>query len=200
MATRKKFEYLELNTLASRALFNSFDIDGGGTINGEEGVKMISTLYDAATPREVAMVLRVIDSDGSDKITFSEFIAWWQDFGLQNHFALHDKDGVGDVSWECYIGMLVSMGVPETGQQLMKTMFPEDHDRLSYIDFHEWWREFDDNISFEKFDEDGSGELALNEIKLLLLAMGLDIEGTPYLHHTHYTLYNILTIHYTPCS
>jgi hypothetical protein len=110
---------------------------------------------------------------------------------------LHDKDGVGDVSWECYIGMLVGMGVPETGQQLMKTMFP-DHERLSYTDFHEWWREFDDNISFEKFDEDGDGELSLNEIKLLLLEMGLDIEGTPYTILTiHCTPYSLYTIHHT---
>ena len=48
--------------------------------------------------------------------------------------------------------------------------------RVSFTEFHDWWRAFDDKLSFDSYDADNSGELSVAEMKALFREMGLEFE------------------------
>jgi hypothetical protein len=98
-------------------------------------------------------------------------------------FAVHDKDATGDLSWAQTLGMLQGLAIPEWGIQIIEKNLekrdgkpPRQLTLVSFLDFHEWWRTFDDRLSFDSVDADQSGE-PIDEIKHLFFEIGLQFDG-----------------------
>lgn len=57
-----------------REIFNLVDKDGGGSISKQELADLMGTLGIRATPEEIDLMVREVDSDGSGDISFNEFL------------------------------------------------------------------------------------------------------------------------------
>ncbi|EGB07067.1 hypothetical protein AURANDRAFT_17686, partial [Aureococcus anophagefferens] len=60
---------------ALREVFDSIDVDGGGTLDLEEFTQAYrKLLFDDLTDRQIALVFRDTDVDGSGEVDFEEFV------------------------------------------------------------------------------------------------------------------------------
>lgn len=60
-------------------IFKSFDRDGSGSIDRGELARLLEALGQPNDEDELAMALDVVDANGSGRISWAEFKAWWLD-------------------------------------------------------------------------------------------------------------------------
>lgn len=58
-------------------IFKSFDRDGSGSIDRGELSRLLEALGQGIDEDELAIALDVIDTNGSGRISWAEFEAWW---------------------------------------------------------------------------------------------------------------------------
>lgn len=58
-------------------IFKSFDRDGSGSIDRAEFARLLEALGQAISEEELEIALDVVDSNGSGRISWPEFSAWW---------------------------------------------------------------------------------------------------------------------------
>ncbi|ETV79125.1 hypothetical protein H257_07860 [Aphanomyces astaci] len=68
----------DLETLAIRHSFDTFDTDGSGSIDVHELRLLLSELGIPISDRELQAGFQEMDTDGSGTIDFDEFAAWWK--------------------------------------------------------------------------------------------------------------------------
>ena len=89
---------------AIRAVFNSIDSDGDGSLDFEELGLLLQTLgQPPVTQAELRHTAQQIDRDGSGQIEFDEFrdlLHRWQDDELHDVFAYFDDDESGTISMD----------------------------------------------------------------------------------------------------
>lgn len=89
--------------------FDSFDLDGNGTITMDEIQQLMSSLGAPMPTDTLEMVMQHLDDDGDMKVTRPEFLQWYsqtmaQDDGLTESeqaellFALFDRDRSGEIT------------------------------------------------------------------------------------------------------
>jgi Ca2+-binding EF-hand superfamily protein len=60
-------------------IFKSFDRDGSGSIDRVELSRLLEALGQDLEEEDLEVALSVIDSNGSGRISWDEFKAWWAD-------------------------------------------------------------------------------------------------------------------------
>lgn len=63
--------------------FALYDVDGTGSLDGPEMAKLCKALGSSATLNELESALMVLDHDADGKVSYEEFLAWWQ--GRDDH-------------------------------------------------------------------------------------------------------------------
>lgn len=58
-------------------IFKSFDRDGSGSIDRAELSRLLEALGQLPSEDELEVALSVIDANGSGRISWDEFKAWW---------------------------------------------------------------------------------------------------------------------------
>ncbi len=61
----------------TREIFNSFDRDGSGGIDRRELARLLEALGQPLDEEELAVAFEVVDANGSGRISWAEFRAWW---------------------------------------------------------------------------------------------------------------------------
>lgn len=59
--------------------FKAFDRDGSGSIDRAELARLLEALGQPIDDEELEIALEVIDANGSGRVSWSEFKAWWTD-------------------------------------------------------------------------------------------------------------------------
>lgn len=59
--------------------FKAFDRDGSGSIDRAELARLLEALGQPIDDEELEIALDVIDANGSGRVSWSEFKAWWTD-------------------------------------------------------------------------------------------------------------------------
>lgn len=75
---RKELSKNERQKADVREVFDSFDVDGSGTMDKQELHALLVELCVPTTPDYLDEVLQQIDDDDSGQISFDEFYGWWQ--------------------------------------------------------------------------------------------------------------------------
>jgi hypothetical protein len=60
------------------ALFNAADKDGSGMLEKAELVDLLKSICRTVTPEEIEHATSILDVDGDDCVSFSEFVRWWK--------------------------------------------------------------------------------------------------------------------------
>ena len=88
-----------------REAFNTFDEDGGGTIDKDELRKLLTFAGQTPTDDELRDMIQIIDTDGTGDINFPEFVTLMahkmaneaSEETIASAFAVFDTDGSGGV-------------------------------------------------------------------------------------------------------
>ena len=113
---------------AFREVFDSIDIDGGGTLDLEEFTQAYrKLLFDDLTDRQIALVFRDTDVDGSGEVDFEEFVEAMDASSLERLVKLQmkndDKQAWLLASEEIYYGKSLRETAPASlrGYNLVET-------------------------------------------------------------------------------
>ncbi|KAK9824637.1 hypothetical protein WJX72_011960 [[Myrmecia] bisecta] len=68
-------ELSDEDVAAFKEVFDMVDVDGGGSISGEEVQKLMELLGMDSSPEEVATMIADIDQDGNGEVDFQEFLS-----------------------------------------------------------------------------------------------------------------------------
>jgi hypothetical protein len=60
-----------------REIFSTYDRDGSGSIDRAELSRLLEALGSSPSEEELAIALDVVDANRSGKVSWREFIAWW---------------------------------------------------------------------------------------------------------------------------
>lgn len=58
-------------------IFKRYDRDGSGSIDRQELARLLEALDEPLSEEELEIALEVVDSNGSGRISWDEFKAWW---------------------------------------------------------------------------------------------------------------------------
>lgn len=58
-------------------IFKSFDRDGSGSIDRAELARLLEALDQQLSEEDLEIALSVIDANGSGRVSWDEFKAWW---------------------------------------------------------------------------------------------------------------------------
>ena len=125
-----------------RETFETFDVDGGGTIDPDEFRQLCRRISPTMTDEDVAEALEVIDEDGDGEITFAEFEVWWN----------------GDYASELREAHEAMMGSSEMDEVEMVERWEGKKRDLEEAKLRR---------TFDGVDDDGSGEIEWPEFKRL---------------------------------
>ena len=135
-------------------MFKEVDVDGNGLLDPEELKQLTSKLGLDLTEDQVTKVMAEIDADGSGEVDFEEFFDWYVD-------QKDKKGGLLDSAGEGLKGFFTGMS--------SATNTPTKEQRR--IELHEEAR-----AVFDSIDQDGNGELDLQELKELAEALGVKLD------------------------
>lgn len=62
-----------------KEIFHSMDIDGNGTINFREFCAFMRRIDPEVTDAELEVGFDIVDDNDNRRITFKEFIEWWDE-------------------------------------------------------------------------------------------------------------------------
>jgi calmodulin len=131
-----------------RTVFDLFDVDRSGKVDEDELLVLLETLGQNLHPEEIRAKVKEFDVDNSGDISFEEFVAWMsenQEIELTDSFHFFDKDRSGTISVVELQQMIQAMGQRRTYEEIQQLA--------------NW------------VDSDGSGEIDLDEYKVLIRPM-----------------------------
>jgi len=104
-----------------REAFDTFDEDGGGTIDKDELRKLLKYAGQTPSDDELRDMIQIIDADGTGDINFPEFVTLMahkmaneaSEETLQSAFNVFDTDGSGNISAVEFQRVLQNLGEPD---------------------------------------------------------------------------------------
>ena len=120
--TEKKVSPIELLSEAQleefREAFNTFDEDGGGTIDKDELRKLLNFAGQTPSEDELRDMIMTIDADGTGDINFPEFVTLMahkmatetSEETIRGAFNVFDTDGSGGISASEFLRVLEQLG------------------------------------------------------------------------------------------
>jgi Ca2+-binding EF-hand superfamily protein/serine/threonine protein phosphatase PrpC len=156
-------------TRMARDIFEKIDIDGSGSITGDELALLAGRLGKPLTGDNLVAVMSELDVDQSGDVDFEEFKAWWPKYCQRQTSRKHRTmfDGiVGDIIDE----------VAHAQRDASRTLF--DEQIIEVIKFMDGKLSSELQADFNALDVDGNGELNLDEVRVLVQnVFGRDVEG-----------------------
>ena len=137
-----------------REAFNTFDKDGGGSIDSAELKDLMQSVGTNPTDEEIAEMIAMADADGSGSVDFCEFVtlmahnmaaASKSPESIAAAFRVFDVDGGGSISAVEMQRILMNVGEPMTKEDVARVI--------------------------EKIDQDGSGEIEIQEFADFILGV-----------------------------
>jgi Ca2+-binding EF-hand superfamily protein len=103
-----------------REAFNSFDKDGGGSIDSKELKDLMASVGQNPTDEELQEMIRIADADGTGDIDFAEFVTLMahkmadekSEETLRAAFSVFDTSGDGFISAEEMRRIMINVGEP----------------------------------------------------------------------------------------
>ena len=131
-----------------RDAFNSFDKDGGGSIDKAELKELMSSVGQNPTDDELAEMIRIADADGTGDIDFAEFVTLMahkmtepeSEERVKGAFAVFDESGDGYVDAEEMRNLMMNVGEPATIEDIRKVLSDVDTDGDGTINYTEFAR------------------------------------------------------------
>ena len=173
-------KYVVVLSNGVRTMFERYDTDASGSISALELGKLLADLGERLSTAELKEVLGTLDVDANGHVSFGEFLAWWQRYGLEKCFRRFDVDDSGTID-ATELGALmaeVSSGVALSAEELDLAVAELDKDGSGAIGFDEyasWFGDFDVRKVFSSFDKDNSGLISRPELEQILAHMGFEL-------------------------
>ncbi len=130
-----------------KAVFDSFDADGNGTLSQDEIANVLRSLGMSPSDEDIASIFMHTDSDLSNSIEFSEFAQWMAEKvdvtcqeDLQEIFRLIDLDGSGAISTDELRRLLESLKIDRNDEEIEALMQQADVDGNGLIEYNEFAR------------------------------------------------------------
>ena len=129
-----------------RAAFNTFDKDGGGSIDAAELKELMKSVGTSPTDDEIAEMIAMADADGSGSIDFAEFVtlmahnmtAEKTGDDLKTAFNVFDRSGDGNISPDELQRIMINVGEPVTIGDVNSVISQADEDGDGEINFNEF--------------------------------------------------------------
>jgi len=167
--------YLAILSGHVKKMFDDFDPDKTGEIAIAKFPELMMEVQEGISTVEISRIIKLIDVDGSGSISFAEFLDWWRDYALNQKFTKFDSDGSGELNQEELQGLLQSLGIDASDDQMAHIISSIDLDNDSNVSFAElvqWFGVFDARKAFDQYDADNSGEIGSQELNALLIDLG----------------------------
>jgi calmodulin len=128
-----------------RSAFNTFDKDGGGSIDAKELKELMNTVGTNPTDKELDEMIAMADADGSGSIDFAEFVTLMAHNmtdeksvdDLKKAFQVFDSDGSGNISPDELQRIMINVGEPVSLEDVNKVISEADEDGDGEINFEE---------------------------------------------------------------
>ena len=176
-------------------MFNSVDVDGGGTLDIDEVRQLGEKLGFVFTEKELQIAMGQMDEDGSGEVDFHEFYEWWIERRQSGDYELHneavemfnsvDVDGGGTLDIDEVRQLGEKLGFEFTGSELdsaWKLMDMDGSGAVDFGEFYKWWsvrkQRGDYELHseavrmFKAIDVDGGGTLDNEEVHKLGAMLG----------------------------
>jgi len=129
-----------------REAFNSFDKDGGGSIDAKELKDLMASVGQNPTDDELAEMIRIADADGTGDIDFAEFVTLMahkmadekSEATLKAAFSVFDTSGDGFISAEEMRRIMINVGEPVTLDDVEQVIRKVDIDGDGVINYEEF--------------------------------------------------------------
>ena len=132
-----------------RAAFNTFDRDGGGSIDATELKELMQSVGTTPSDAEIQEMIAMADADGSGSIDFAEFVTLMAhnmsadevektDADLRVAFNIFDRSGDGNISPEELQRIMINVGEPVTLEDVNSVIGAADEDGDGEINFDEF--------------------------------------------------------------
>jgi len=129
-----------------RSAFNTFDKDGGGSIDAKELKELMNTVGTNPTDKELDEMIAMADADGSGSIDFAEFVTLMAHNmtdeksvdDLKKAFQVFDSDGSGNISPDELQRIMINVGEPVSLEDVNKVISEADEDGDGEINFEEF--------------------------------------------------------------
>ena len=133
-----------------REAFNSFDADGGGSIDTSELKDVLTALGQSATEEELEKLIKIADTDGSGDIDFLEFVVlvahkMKSDNDTQDRakniklaFQVFDSNNSGSIDAQEMKRVMVNLGEPMKLSEVEEIVKEFDLDGNGQIDLDEF--------------------------------------------------------------
>jgi len=129
-----------------REAFNSFDKDGGGSIDSKELKDLMASVGQNPTDDELAEMIRIADADGTGDIDFAEFVTLMahkmadekSEATLKAAFSVFDTSGDGFISAEEMRRIMINVGEPVTLDDVEQVIRKVDVDGDGVINYDEF--------------------------------------------------------------
>ena len=160
-----------------RAVFDLFDVDGGGSIEVGELTTLLQTLGQNLPADEIDAKVREFDTDNTGDISFSEFVGWMcenQEQELSDSFRFFDRNSSGTISVVELQQMVTAMGERMTQAEIQRLANHVDSDGSGEIDEDEFkvlvrpMLSLTDRASF-RVEQDGE------RVELVVSGLGLQL-------------------------
>lgn len=184
-----------------RVAFLRFDLDGGGSVGGEELLECLSLLGKDVTEEEVDEMIRVLDEDGSGELEWMEFIElnrgmemaarqkklaskpYFSQGQLEAFRKVFDNFGGGDGSIDASeLGeVFMSLGKKVPPQELRDMVAKVDADGSGEIEWQEFimlMRNLDEKLQARKKESKLKQEVELQEMREAFAKFDVDGDHT----------------------
>jgi len=129
-----------------QASFDLFDIDGSGSISGQELKQVMRRFGQAPSDKDVQEMIDRVDKNGDNEIDFNEFIELMRhrianndpDFELKLAFEAIDTDNSGTISVEELKGLMAKVNQHLSEEEIIAIMSEVDLDGNKELDFGEF--------------------------------------------------------------
>ena len=156
----------------ARQVYDKIDVDGSGSITGDEIAMLAAKMGRALEPAVLKAAMAELDADGSGEIDFAEFSAWWTRWAQQSK-SNKQRSGLDGVIAEIVADVAESASAAGEGGR-----GGFDRQILDLVKVMEGKTPAELETEFKELDADGSGELELAEVaELVTKVFGSAVEA-----------------------
>eukprot|EP00322_Chrysochromulina_rotalis_P015410 CAMPEP_0115844460 /NCGR_PEP_ID=MMETSP0287-20121206/8839_1 /TAXON_ID=412157 /ORGANISM="Chrysochromulina rotalis, Strain UIO044" /LENGTH=225 /DNA_ID=CAMNT_0003298185 /DNA_START=48 /DNA_END=725 /DNA_ORIENTATION=+ len=120
-----------------REAFNTFDEDGGGTIDKDELRKLLTFAGQTPSDDELRDMIQIIDADGTGDINFPEFVTLMahkmaneaSEETIEHAFNVFDTDGSGAIAAAEFMRVLRNLGEMDISVEDIQDVFASKYGR-----------------------------------------------------------------------
>eukprot|EP01047_Picozoa_sp_COSAG01_P068422 COSAG01_NODE_9886_length_2311_cov_6.124322_1_plen_487_part_00 len=157
-------------TRMAREIFDKIDVDGSGSITGDELAVLAGRLGKPLKGDQLEAAMAELDTDQSGDVDFGEFKAWWPKYCQRQISKKHRTmfDGI--------LGEIVNEITDTTRDTKDRQEF--DQQIMEVVKFMDGKPVADLQADFKALDADNSGELDVDEVRALVQrALGREVES-----------------------